>query len=74
MLKDKRLITLPEYDKIIKIYKGRKLEQYKVAAANYRQIELKNALEALVNGDRRIKTTSCDQLSNFMIILDGIIA
>ncbi|MFO7842061.1 MAG: DNA polymerase III subunit delta [Fidelibacterota bacterium] len=74
MLKDKRLISLRDYDKIVKIYKGRKLEQYKAAAENYRQIELKNALEALVNGDRRIKTTSCDQLSNFMITLDGIIA
>ncbi len=73
MLKDERLVELPDYEKIIKVYKGRKLEQYKTAAGNYKLTELKHALSALAGADRRIKTTSVDPLSNFMITLEGIV-
>ena len=74
LLKDQRLISSPDLAKQVRIYRPKQLDQLKMAAARFTMSDLKKSVEALVCADRRIKTTSCDPLSNFMITLEGILA
>ncbi len=74
LLKDKRLINSSDLGKHVRAYRPKQLEQLKIAAARFTLTQLKNAVSALVSADRRLKTSACDPISNFMITLEGILA
>lgn len=74
MLKDIRLINSANLEKILRIYRPNQLNQIKARATRYSMQQLKQAIKAIVSADRRLKTTSCDTMSNFMIALDGIMS
>ena len=74
LLKDQRLISSPDLAKQIRAYRPKQLDQLKAAASRFTATQLKKAIGELVQADRRIKTTACDPLSNFMITLEGILA
>jgi DNA polymerase III subunit delta len=72
MLKDKRLLQSPDCGKAVRVYNPKQLEQIKAVSVRFTFGELRSAVNALVDADRRIKTSSCDPLSNMMITLEGI--
>jgi len=72
MLKDPRLLKTPDYGKVVRIYNPKQLEQMRTVSARYTFGQLRSAINALVDADRRVKTTSCDPLSNMMMALEGI--
>ena len=74
LLKDQRLITSPDLSKHVRVYRPKQLDQLKAVASRFTMPQLKNAVSALVSTDRRIKTSSCDPTSNFMMTLEGILA
>ncbi|MCF7832005.1 MAG: DNA polymerase III subunit delta [Candidatus Marinimicrobia bacterium] len=74
LLKDKRLIASPDLSKHVRVYRPKQLEQLKMVATRFSMPQLKKAISKLVQADRRVKTSSCDPVSNFMITLEGILA
>jgi DNA polymerase-3 subunit delta len=72
LLKDKRLIGSEDSARHVKVFNPKQMEKLKMTATRYTLTQLRKAVSALVAADRRIKTTSCDPLSNFMIALEGI--
>ncbi|MBW6458849.1 MAG: DNA polymerase III subunit delta, partial [FCB group bacterium] len=72
MLKDTRLLQTPDYGKAVRIYNPKQLEQMRLVSARFSFAQLRCAVSALVDADRRVKTTSCDPLNNMMIALEGI--
>ncbi len=72
MLKDQRLLMSPDLGKAVRAYRPKQLDQLKMNAARFTLPQLRRAVGALVDADRRLKTTSCEPISNFMIALDGI--
>ena len=74
LLKDQRLITSPDLSKHVRVYRPKQLDQLKMVASRFSMPQLKKAVSALVSADRRIKTSSCDPTSNFMMTLEGILA
>jgi DNA polymerase-3 subunit delta len=74
LLKDQRLLSSPDLSKHVRVYRPKQLDQLKLVAARYTMSQLRNAVSTLVAADRRIKTSTCDPLSNFMITLEGILA
>ncbi|MEA2077734.1 MAG: DNA polymerase III subunit delta [Candidatus Marinimicrobia bacterium] len=73
LLKDQRLITSPDLSKHVRAYKPKQLDQLKMVASRFTMSQLRSAVSMLVNADRRIKTSACDPVSNFMITLEGIL-
>ncbi len=74
MLKDPRLVNDSELGKKVRIYRPRQLDELKAVAVRYTLAQLRSGISALVAADRRVKTSSCDSLSNLMITLEGILA
>ncbi|MDD3966437.1 MAG: DNA polymerase III subunit delta [Candidatus Neomarinimicrobiota bacterium] len=73
MLKDARLLNqTKDLAKSIRVFRAKQLEELRIFSLRYNMRELRQAVTALVDADRRQKTTSCDDLANFMIALDGI--
>jgi DNA polymerase-3 subunit delta len=73
LLKDQRLINSPDLSKQVRIYRPKQLEQLKFVASHFTLAQLRKAVNVLVEADRRVKTSSCDPVSNFMITLEGIL-
>ncbi|MCK5817498.1 MAG: DNA polymerase III subunit delta, partial [Candidatus Marinimicrobia bacterium] len=74
LLKDQRLINSPDLSKQVRVYRPKQLEQLKFIASHFTLTQLRKAVNVLVEADRRVKTSSCDSISNFMITLEGILA
>jgi len=74
LLKDQRLINSSDLSKQVRVYRPKQLEQLKFIASRFTLTQLRKAVNALVEADRRVKTSSCDPVSNFMITLEGILA
>ncbi|MCD6446672.1 MAG: DNA polymerase III subunit delta [Candidatus Marinimicrobia bacterium] len=74
LLKDQRLINSPDLSKQVRVYRPKQLEQLKFTASRFTLTQLRKAVNVLVEADRRVKTSSCDPISNFMITLEGILA
>lgn len=74
LLKDQRLLGSPDLAKHVRVYRPKQLDQLKAVAARFTMAQLRQAVKTLVGADRRVKTTSCDPVSNFMITLEGILA
>lgn len=73
LLKDPRLASDPDLGKKVRVYRPRQLEEFKAVAAHYNMEQLRRGISALVAADRRVKTSSCNSLSNLMITLEGIL-
>ena len=73
LLKDQRVLSSPDLAKQVRVYRPKQLDQLKMVAARFSMTQLRRAVGALVKADRRIKTSACDPLSNFMITLEGIL-
>ena len=74
LLKDQRLINSSDLSKQVRVYRPKQLEQLKYTASRFSLTQLRKAVKSLVEADRRVKTSSCDSVSNFMITLEGILA
>ncbi len=75
MLKDKRMLSqTKDLAKSIRVFRKKQVEELQYYSLRYTMPELRRALSALVDADRRLKTSSCDNLSNLLIVLDGIMA
>ena len=74
LLKDQRLLTSPDLAKQVRVYRPRQLDQLKMVASRFSLYQLRKAVKTLVQADRRVKTSACDPISNFMITLEGILA
>ncbi|MDD4961808.1 MAG: DNA polymerase III subunit delta [Candidatus Marinimicrobia bacterium] len=73
MLKDSRMLgQTRDLAKSIRVFRAKQVEELKYYSLRYSMPELRRAVNALVDADRRQKTRSCDDLANFMIALDGI--
>ena len=74
LLKDPRLASDPELGKKVRVYRPRQLDELRAIASHYTMPQLRAGIRALVEADRRVKTSSCDSLSNLMITLEGILS
>lgn len=74
LLKDQRLLNSPDLMKQVRVYRPKQLDQLKMVASRFSMKQLRHAVSTLVQADRRVKTSACDPISNFMISLEGILA
>jgi len=74
LLKDQRLLASPDLSKQVRVYRPKQLDQLKMVASRFSMKQLKQAVSLLVQADRRVKTSACDPVSNFMISIEGILA
>lgn len=73
MLKDSRLLSqTKDLAKSIRVFRPKQVDELKYYSLRYSMPELRRAISALLDADRRQKSTSCDDLANFMIAIDGI--
>lgn len=74
MLKDSRLIgQSADLGKSIRVYRPKQLDELKAFSLRYTATQLLDAVKALVDADRRQKTSAIDNTANFMIAIDGIL-
>ncbi|MFA6618129.1 MAG: DNA polymerase III subunit delta [Candidatus Neomarinimicrobiota bacterium] len=73
MLKDPRLAGDPDLGKKLRVYRPQQLNGLRAAASKYTMSQLRQGISYLVEADRRVKTSSCNSLSNLMITLEGIL-
>lgn len=74
MLKDKRLISQSQnLGKSVRVYRPKQLDELKAFALRFSRSQLMEAVRALVDADRRQKTTAIETTANFMIAIDGIL-
>ena len=74
LLKDGRLLSSPDLMKYVRVYRPKQLDELKMVASRFSLKQLRQAVGVIVQADRRVKTTACDPISNFMISLEGILA
>lgn len=74
LLKDPRLARDPDLGKKLRVYYPRQLSELKALASRYNMAQLRHGISSLVEADRRVKTTSCNSLSNLMVTLEGILS
>lgn len=74
MLKDKRLISQSQnLGKSIRVYRPKQLDELKAFALRFSRSQLLEDVKALVDADRRQKTTTIEATANFMIAIDEIL-
>ncbi len=72
VLKDSRIVTDFSTGRILHVYNTNQLNQMKRYAQNYTKSQLLRGINAIVEADKRIKTSSINSLNNIILVIETI--